>query len=86
MVVKEQWRISGSIRSCKARHGAPNMIIRLPIAGADRKQYPGADLSVLAAVYCLDGKAVVRPSTLRCGILVCEWTKFMRFIRRHNLA
>lgn len=85
MRVKERWRIDAYHRSCKA-YGGPVMHIHFPLAMADRSRYPGADSWTLASVYALDGKAVVRPSTLRCGILVVDWYKLMRFIRRHRLA
>jgi hypothetical protein len=45
----------------------------------------GNDKRCLASVAPLDGKAVVRPSTLRCGILVVDWYKWLRYVRRHCL-
>lgn len=85
MRVKEKWRISAFIRAAKAL-GPYTMIIRLPVAMADLDRYPGADRWTMAAVYPYDGRAVVVPSSQRCGILVCDWAKLMRFVRRHNLA
>lgn len=83
MRIKERWRQEAFIRSAKAQDGdLPTMIIQLPVAMADLKQYPGADRTILASVYAMDGKAVVVPATRRCGILVVEWSKLMRYLRR----
>jgi len=85
MRVKEHWRVHQFIRAAKARNGCPTLITQLRVAMSDPNQYPGTDRVVLASVYPLDGKAIVVPSTLRCGILVCDWPKFMGYLRRrHN--
>jgi hypothetical protein len=36
--------------------------------------------------FAVDGKAIVRPSDLRHGLLVCDWFKFKRYVRRHRRA
>lgn len=84
MRIKHKHAVHNWIQVAKAINGSPTMIVNLPVAMADTTQYPGADRWVLAAVYPIDGKAVVVPSTLRCGILVCDWSKFMRYLRRRN--
>ena len=82
MRVKETWRQDAFIRSAKAQQSFPCMIIQLPVAMADLTRHPGADRTVLASVYVMDGKAVVVPATRRCGVLVVEWSKLMRYLRR----
>lgn len=82
MVVKERWRQEAFIRAAKAQSNSPTMIIQLPVAMADIAKYPGAERTILASVYLMDGKAVVVPATRRCGILVVEWSKLMRYLRR----
>ena len=83
MRIKEHWKIHQTIRSAKAVNGSCTMVVSLPVAMADLTRYPGADRRILAAVYPLDGKAVIVPSTHRCGILIVDWSKFMRYLRRH---
>lgn len=84
MRIKEHWKMHATICAAKAR-GGYTMIVRMPVAMADLTQYPGADRYTLGAVYALDGMAVVVPSSKRCGILVCEWSKWMRYVRRHGI-
>lgn len=84
MRVKEYWRQEQFIRSAKKANGCCSMIIQLRVAISDPKQYPGTDRTCLAAVYPLDGKAIVVPATRRCGILVVEWSKLMRYLRRRR--
>ena len=84
MRIKEHWRQEAFIRSAKAQSNSPTMIIQLPVAMADTTMHPGADRTVLASVYILDGKAIVVPATRRCGILVVEWSKLMRYLRRRH--
>lgn len=83
MRIKDRPMIDRYLRAAKAL-GGYTLIVNLPVAMADTRRYPGADRHVLATVYGYDGKAVVVPSSLRCGILVVEWSKFMRYIRRHQ--
>ena len=80
---KDRPTMDAFVRSARAL-GGPTMVIQLPVAMGDRQRYPGADRRVLAAVYGYDGKAVVVPSTLRCGILVCDWSKLMHYLRRRR--
>lgn len=82
MRIKERWRQDAFIRSAKAQSNSPSMIIQLPVAMADTTKHPGADRTILASVYVMDGKAIVVPATRRCGILVVEWSKLMRYLRR----
>lgn len=82
MRIKEHWRQEAFIRAARAQSNSPAMIIRLPVAMADTTKYPVADRTILAAVYPMDGKAIVVPSTRRCGILVVDWSKLMRYLRR----
>lgn len=82
MRIKERWRQDAFIRSATAQSSFPSMIIQLPVAMADLCQYPGAERIILASVYVLDGKAIVVPATRRCGILVVDWSKLMRYLRR----
>ena len=82
MRVKEHWRQEAFIRSAKVQSKFPAMIIKLPVAMADLTKYPGADRTILASVFVQDGKAIVVPATRRCGILVVDWSKLMRYLRR----
>jgi len=84
MRVKEHWRIHQFIRAAKAINGCPTMIVQLPVAMSDKRQYPGCDSFVMASVYPIDGKALIVPATLRCGVLVCDWVKFMHYLRRRR--
>lgn len=84
MRVKERWRVEQFLRSAKAQQQHPSMIIQLPVAMADTQEHPGADRKILAAVWPQDGRAIIRPSTLRCGILMVEWPKLMRYLRRRK--
>lgn len=83
MRIKEHWQVHQFIRAAKAQSGSPTMIVQLPIAISDRRQYPGCDLC-LSAVYAYDGKALIVPGSLRCGVMLCDWSKFMRYLRRRN--
>jgi hypothetical protein len=83
MRIKDRPTIDSYIRSAKALRHSTTMIVTLPVAGADLKQHPGADRHQLAMVYSYDGKAVIVPGSHRCGILVVEWSKFMRYVRKH---
>jgi len=100
MRVKERWRINQFLRSCRKRvlvqdregrcewrtaPADPAFICQVPVAMADLREYPGASRRMLAAVYAQDGKAIVKPSSLRCGILVVDWSKWMRYVRQHRL-
>lgn len=84
MRIKERWKQEQIIRSAKKANGTCTMIIQLPVAMADTSQYPGADRSQLAAVYPLDGDAVIVPASKRCGILVVKWEKLMHYLRRRR--
>ena len=84
MRVKETWRVEAFIRSAKAISKQPAFITQLPVAMADLSNHPGADKHVLCGVWCVDGKAIVVPATKRCGILVVEWSKLMRYLRRRR--
>ena len=75
MTIKDNERIHRIMRSVKATRSCPSMIVRLPIR-------LGGDRYSLAAVYPLDGKAVIRPSA--GGLLVTDWAAFMRYVRRHG--
>ena len=84
MRVKERWQQDAFIRSAKAMSSLPTMMIQLPVAMDDLKQHPGADRTILAAVYALDGNAIVVAATRRCAILVIKWSKLMRYLRRRH--
>ncbi|MCR9292047.1 MAG: hypothetical protein NXI32_04960 [bacterium] len=74
MRVKEHHRMHQFIRAAKKLSGGPTMIVQLPLSIGDRRMHPGSDRA-LAAVYAYD----------RFGILVVEWSKFMRYLgRRHR--
>ena len=75
MRVKQKWQMDALRRITR---GTTRLIVRLPMRG------PGE--VVLAEVACMDGKAVIMPGTRRCGYMVCDWSVFMRYVRRHRLA
>lgn len=85
MRIKERWRQEQFIRAAKKQSSAPTMIMQLPVAMADLKQYPGADRTILAAVYPCNGNAVIVPGTRRCGILVVKWELLMAYLRRREV-
>lgn len=84
MRIKERWRQDACIRAAKVQHPTPTMCIQIPVAMADTTKHPGADRMILASVYVMDGKAIVVPATRRCGVLVVEWSKLMRYLRRRH--
>lgn len=84
MRIKEHWKIEAVIRAAKKNGSFPSMVVQIPVAMADLKKHPGADRKILASVFALDGDAVVVPASKRCGILVVEWSKFQRYLRRRS--
>lgn len=84
MRIKERWRQEQIIRQAKSVSGDCKMIVKLPVAMDDLKQYPHASRSVLASVYACDGDAVVVPANRRGGILVVKWDRFMRYLARRR--
>jgi len=71
MIIKDKSRKERILRSAKGCRRDPAMIV-----------YLGPSLG-LASVYIMDGRAVVNPASAGFGLLVCEWSKWMRFWRRH---
>lgn len=71
MIVRDRERMDRFIRSAKAGRFV-SIIVYLPY------------LKQLVTAYCYDGKALVVPSHERRGVLVTDWSLFMRFIRRHK--
>ncbi len=71
MVIKDKSRKERILRSAKGCRRDPAMIV-----------YLGPSLG-LASVYIMDGRAVVRPAAEGASLLVCDWSKWMRFYRRH---
>lgn len=68
MRVKTRIRTEQFMRAVKARWKHPAMIIKLH-AG-------------LAEVWPCDGKAIIRPGWSGSKLLVVDWFKAMRFVRR----
>lgn len=71
MIVRDKERADRFIRSAKAGQFG-SIIVYLPY------------MKQLVTAYFYDGKALVVPSRERRGVLVVDWSLFMRFVRRHK--
>ncbi len=85
MRLKTRWKIDALMRDVKSHESSPTLIVRLHVAMADQRTHKG-DRWILGSVWSYKGYAVVVPSTLRCGVLVCDWGKFLRYAARHDLV
>lgn len=73
MILRKDWQIRHATQMGK--NTGHSIVVRLPVKASCQ----------LATAYCVDGKAIVRLGMAGYGVLMCDWSKFMRYCRRHGL-